>query len=442
MGAKYGACMNKNLYDQNNNSDPSSPGSERGYHCHYSSRACENGEKWMNPVQVETAGLECTCDDNYHANVYTNACYSMSTHIVSCVTEMSDCAEGAVRFGDRYNANDFVDETCGIGSNAYGAFMSSSCGKRCLCNFGYTPRDDILVPAATDYGKCFDPVTRWKYCAVNAMTCGASEEYIGPFDDRFSGLSGPRCGCDRTRTGACMKEDIFQYCAVEEDSCKRSMSFHNARQLMDGDSDVDCRLCVNTWDAPTVSPAPTDPLTQPPTESPTVSQFPTAALTLSPTVGTAPPSAAPSTEMMLCSDDPSYAHGGNLKKNCKWIAKNRNKDALCKKKTVAKACQIVCGVCCADDPAGVNDKKCARFLTSAQKKTKRCKKASVNVPCALSCGRCCYSDRDYAFLVNGNEKPCSFISNDGKKNRFCKGETQMKCGVECGCTDYTGKAPR
>jgi len=140
-----------------------------------------------------------------------------------------------------------------------------------------------------------------------------------------------------------------------------------------------------------------------------------------------------------CFDDPSFKFQGKNKMTCKWIDQSENKDNLCKKRTVKKACQIVCGECCADDPAGIKNKKCAIFLEEEAKRKKQCKKSTVNTPCALTCGRCCYSDRDYKFTVNQNEKPCAFINKEAKITKFCKGNTKLKCGVECGCEDYTVK---
>jgi len=438
--------MNRTKHEEN-----PPPGTLQGYHCHFSSRDCVDGEEWMFPKDVEKEGLSCTCDDDYNENVYAYACYSMRTHQVTCAAEKSDCMEGAYLMGPRYNAHHEVNETCVIGSPAFGAFEPKSCGKQCLCNFGYKSRTDAVEPGTTDYGKCYDPATNQQYCAANKMSCADDEKYLEPFSAAFSG---PRCGCDRAHTGACIKEGEVKYCAVEADSCKSdTMSFVNAKELMAMDNGIDCRLCVNTWDAPTVSPAPTEEITQPPTDSPTVSQMPTVTVTLSPTEKTAAPSGAPSeapskapvkatkapTAAKICVDDAEFRFQDKNNKSCKWIGNNSNKDALCEKPVIRNACLIVCGVCCADDPAGTKNKTCAKFLKKEKKKEKRCVKGQINTPCALTCGRCCYSDRDYIFSVNDGEKPCAFINTDAKVRKFCMGNTKMKCGVECGCKDYTVK---
>lgn len=439
MAAKYGACMNQTLHDEN-----PPPGTKQGYHCHFSSRDCLDGEDWMDPMQVEKAGLKCSCDDDYNENVYTHFCYSMVTHQVKCAAERSDCTEGSYNAA-RYNAHHEVNETCAIGVNSWGAFAPNSCGKQCLCNFNYKSRSDAIEPATTSYGKCYNADTNQQYCAANMMSCAEGEEYIGPFTKAFSG---PRCGCDRTHTGACIKQGEVKYCAVEEDSCKSSMTFLNAKELMDLDSGVDCRLCANTWDAPTVSPAPTSTITQPPTDSPTLSMAPTETVTQSPTVKTAAPSdsktAAPSeSPAPKCIDDTNFKLGEVAKKTCKWVANNKNKDNLCKRGIVKNSCLITCGKCCEDDPDGfVKGKKmkqCLPFLQKESKKMKSCTKGKFNIPCAYTCGRCCYSDTTYKFKVNGNDKPCSFINTGSKVKKFCKGETKEYCGKECGCIDYTKK---
>jgi len=443
MGAMYGACMNRTRHDEN-----PPPGTLQGYHCHFSSRDCVDGEEWMTPNQVEEEELICTCDDNYNENVYGYACYSMVTHIVTCVAEKSDCMEGAYTMGPRYNARHEVEDTCAIGSEAFGAFtgVPKSCGKQCLCNFGYKSRTDLVEAGTTDYGKCYDKETNQQYCAANMMSCADGEDYLGPYTKAFSG---PRCGCDRAHTGACIGGGEVAYCAVEADSCESSLSFVNAKELKAMGSNIDCRLCLNTWDAPTVSPAPTNEITQPPTNSPTVSHVPTVTVTLSPTDKTAAPSesplSAPSTPPTMpngCMDDPTFKYQGKKRKTCKWVDKNNNKDKLCKKTPIKNACKIVCGECCADDPLGINEKECSKALKKKGKRKKQCPKGSVNTICALTCGRCCYSDKKYKFLVNNKKKPCSFINTAGKVTKYCKDATAKKCGVECGCDDYTVKSPK
>jgi len=81
-------------------------------------------------------------------------------------------------------------------------------------------------------------------------------------------------------------------------------------------------------------------------------------------------------------------------------------------------------------------------LKKKGKRKKQCLKGSVNTICALTCGRCCYSDREYKFLVNDKKKPCSFINTADKVTKYCKGATAKKCGVECGCDDYTVKSTK
>jgi len=143
----------------------------------------------------------------------------------------------------------------------------------------------------------------------------------------------------------------------------------------------------------------------------------------------------------VCRDNPVYAHGGEEKKTCQWVARSKRKENLCKKNEVKRACQIVCGLCCEDDQAGFkkgnnNMKKCSSMDTDVKKK-KKCKKSAVNTPCARTCGRCCNSDNKFKFLVKSKERSCKFIKNEDRVKKLCKGETKMKCGVECGCIEYT-----
>lgn len=454
MAAKYGACMNSTLHASN-----PPPGQLQGYHCHFSSRDCVEGEEWMDPMQVEREGIKCSCDDDLNENVYGFACYSMVTHVVGCVAERSDCMEGAYMMGPRYNAHMEVNETCVIGTPSYGAFTGAGCGKQCLCNFGYKSRDDPVEAATTDYGKCYDPSTNLQYCAANMMSCADGEEYLGPHTE---GFSGPRCGCDRTHTGACIRDGEVKYCAVEKDSCKQSMSFVNAKTLMGMDNDVDCRMCANTWSEPTVSPAPTDAVTQPPTDSPTISNAPTDPITLSPTESTPAPSAPPvlptdppvePTDPPVkpkpaCVDNPDFEFQGKPAKNCEWLADNEGKATLCKRGIMKKNCPITCGRCCEDDPAGFTKggktRKCLPFLSTDGKKMKQCKSPEVYGACARSCGRCCYSDRKHRFVSNpstGKKKGCFFINNEKKVKKFCKDEQLEMCQKECGCTDYSNSDP-
>eukprot|EP00588_Corethron_pennatum_P024686 CAMPEP_0194325974 /NCGR_PEP_ID=MMETSP0171-20130528/33994_1 /TAXON_ID=218684 /ORGANISM="Corethron pennatum, Strain L29A3" /LENGTH=81 /DNA_ID=CAMNT_0039085363 /DNA_START=51 /DNA_END=293 /DNA_ORIENTATION=+ len=57
--ALYGGCFNKTAYDEGDVHD--------GFHCHFSSENCGEGEEWLNPIQAQNRGFDkCTCDDDYN----------------------------------------------------------------------------------------------------------------------------------------------------------------------------------------------------------------------------------------------------------------------------------------------------------------------------------------------------------------------------------------
>jgi len=481
--AQYGSCVNQTLFE--------SSGGASGYHCHFTSDVCLDGEVWFTPAKTDANFISCTCDHDYNDNVFVQACYSMVTHAVSCAADVASCPEGAFMMGSRYNSHQTVNELCRDGVSAYGHGSPESCGKQCTCNYDYRSRSDPVEVGSTSYGKCYSPKTNLQFCAAKESVCAMDEEYRSPHHATFTG---PECNCDRTHTGACVTmpsigEYQFGHCAVAVDSCNDGESFLTATALKTSGLANDCRLCENTWDSPTVSPAPTAVVTAPPTLSPTVSaapslsqkptntpttadptpapsatdsdkptRAPTAADTDKPTekptdkpvsVPTAPPQKKPEES---CVDNMSYRFKDKKKKSCIWISNTPKRTAnLCKKKGVKPNCKIVCGECCGDDPKlrfkigqKPNQKKrgCS-YLSNDTRKNKFCPKAYVKAICAKTCGRCCSNVPDYEVVTpNEDTKKCNWVSgNANRKRRYCKvDEVRKNCARECdSCADYTIK---
>jgi len=420
----------------------------------------------------------------------------MVTHQVSCAADDASCPEGDYLMGTRNNNDHTVDELCRDGISAFGSYSGPvSCGKQCKCSYEYKSRDDPVEIGSTSYGKCYNPETNLQFCAARESVCATGEEYRGPYHATFTG---PECNCDRTHTGACVTmptigEYLFGHCAVAVDSCNDGESFLTATALKTSGLANDCRLCANTWDSPTVSPAPTDVVTAPPTRSPTVSaapslsqkptntpttadptpapsaadtdkptraptaeptRAPTAADTDKPTdkpvsVPTAPPQKKPEES---CVDNMKYRFKGKKNKSCIWISKAAKRTAnMCKKEGVKPNCKIVCGECCGDDSKlkfnigkKPNQKKrgCS-YLSNDNRKNKFCPKAYVKAICAKTCGRCCSNVPDYEVVTpNGDTKKCNWVSGrPNRKRKYCKvDEVRKNCARECdSCADYTIK---
>jgi len=412
--AQYGGCFNATLH-----AESESPGRGSSFHCHFTSDSCKDGEDWLAPSEVALNGFTCTCDDDLNQNVFTTPCYNMfGDHSVQCASSPSDCPESWYVLGERYNAHHAVLENCTDKSSAYVTDLES-CGKQCLCNYAYQIRDNMVEVGTSPYGKCYNPDTNLQYCAATESTCADGEMYHGPISDT---LSGPECNCDRAKTGACMIGDDLSYCAVAEDSCLDTMTFVKAADLP---SDVDCRLCKNTWDAPTVSPAPTETYTPPPTATPTASP----------------------TEF-VCKDDHKFRHQGKKKKSCKWIDLNKKRTSkLCEKNKVFNACKIVCDRCCADDldrtfKAEGSVQTCA-WLWSETRKREQCTRPVVNSVCAETCGRCCKNDSEFVYDIGTTEEPnvkkCGWFKKKKRAKKYCKeAAIADACKKSCNsCDDYT-----
>jgi len=474
--------MNATLHDTN-----PEPGTLPGYHCHFSSADCVEGEDWLTPADVVGMGLKCTCDDDYNDNVFTAFCYNMRTHQTSCAADIASCGEEFDYHDARYNTDHNVTDDCGDGSPAFGAYIPASCGKQCRCNFEYRSRDATVEAGSTTYGKCYNPDTNIQYCAANVGTCSGSEEYRGPHSTAFTG---PECGCDRAHTGACVTvtspgEFAFENCAVAADSCESGKSFLSATALKTSGLSRDCRLCVNTWDEATVSPAPTDEVTPPPTASPTVSMAPTVSMsptdtpttadptpapsalstmdpTTSPTTDpttapttdpTASPIAAPVTPKAACKDNQKYRMNKNKSITCVWIgAKENRRKTQCKKSGVRFNCKITCGTCCSDDltrtfkvgPKGDKQKVDCSYLLPDSRKESLCPRKVVASACAQSCGRCCKNTPNFTFMDGNTSRVCKDIKKSSKvmKQRFCSdSNVSENCAAACdSCKDFTIKS--
>jgi len=471
--AEYGSCVNMTQF----NSNPPA-GTDPGAHCHFSSDYCLDGETWLTPAATVTLGVSCTCDDDYHNNVFVAACYSMVTHQVVCAADPNECPEGnfILGGGSRYNSHHNVSDDCGDGTPAFGSFTSAeSCGKQCLCNYAYRSRDNTVEAGTSMYGKCYNPTTNIQYCAATDSSCAAGEEYRGPHSSSFTG---PECTCDRTHVGACVSvlspgEFSFEHCAVQEDSCNESaFTFLTATALQGSGLGNDCRLCVNTWDAPTISPAPTVTVTAPPTSSPTLSVSPTisAAPTSSPTTNeptplpsaaatstptgspvteaptgspvTEAPTGSPTTVLSACQDRLGFRLNNDKRKSCIWISKKQVRITnQCKKANVIDNCRVVCGTCCANNSKAKfkiqGKKRGCMFLSNNNKKRQHCPKSRVSAICPQTCGRCCTDDSSFTFIQGGNIRDCKWVANKSERTKRWCPTVKTNCRDTCGnCKDF------
>jgi len=269
--AIYGGCINRSL-----NGEPESDGTPH-FHCHFDSTYCGSNEEWIPHSELAGEGLgPCTCDYEYKANVYLSACYDVaSTHRLKCAAEDNQCPDGWSQLGPRFGSGDLVSDECGHMSDAYGAFESTSCGKRCNCMFTYTSGTETLTALSTRYGSCHGPSPAVPYCAIKASSCEADETFHGAWDDLSENLD---CDCSETLTGACVttRDAEFISCAVSIDSCG-AQSFISARELRDSPTLTnECRLCNGEipTPAPTTSASPTDAPTVGSTPAPTISHAP------------------------------------------------------------------------------------------------------------------------------------------------------------------------
>jgi len=233
------------------------------FHCHMESSHCAVDETWIRPSQVSQYG-ECGCSgDDYATNAHLTTCYDQAvTHQVVCAYDGTQCPEGWLNIGDRFNADHAVDQC----SHETAAFTNddphtntselsrteeSSCGKRCTCNFHYQSRDNVVTAGSSVYGACYDPVSHQARCAVSNTTCAISEIWINPHDGQ---LRDKVCNCDDTYVGACMDDQSFSHCAIQADGCNDGQSFMTARELLESDGmNMDCRLCINTWETVAVN---------------------------------------------------------------------------------------------------------------------------------------------------------------------------------------------
>lgn len=232
--AKFGGCHNQTAVEDN-----------LKFHCQYDSTSCNDGEVWLNSFEAEDQGFgTCTCDDDYNNNVFGYACYDMkNTHAVECAANGDQCPEGWYHIGERFNSAHNVDDMCGHGDAAFGD-DTSSCGKRCTCNFQYQSRDTALTIGSTTYGMCHDEAADTNYCAVHKDTCHGSETFYNPHS---AGVSGFDCTCENVHVGGCMDGSSFSHCGVAQDSCKQGQMFLAPRALREANGDVDCRLCHDSW---------------------------------------------------------------------------------------------------------------------------------------------------------------------------------------------------
>lgn len=232
--------------------------------CHMESAHCFDSETWISPPAVAASNGKygpCTCDETYSTNTHLTTCYDMkSTHQVLCAYDKSQCPEDWYVIGRRFNSDHTIDEDkCNHMTPAYTNddphtqkeeenenHEQQSCGKHCLCNFHYQSRNRTVTAGSSVYGACYDPKSHNARCAVANTTCAPNEIWISPHGGQ---MRDKVCNCDDTYVGACMKGDDFSHCGIHADACDKEHTFVDARTLLTMDSiNVDCRLCVNTWE--------------------------------------------------------------------------------------------------------------------------------------------------------------------------------------------------
>jgi len=249
MFTDFGGCLNREIAAAKNDTV--------SFHCHFDSTFCLPGEDFLDASEVAAEGLgPCTCDDDFNSNVYTHGCYDMqNTHAVECSANAEQCPDGWYNLGYRFNSAHTVKEDCGHGDSAFedqNGGKSTSCGKRCTCNFKYQSRDTTLQVGSTQYGLCYDSVARSSYCSVKAETCAPGETFFGPHSSTLSS-GATDCSCSNVHVGGCMEGNTFSHCAVTEDNCKDGQTHLMPRALREIVTGVDCRLCREDF-APVASP--------------------------------------------------------------------------------------------------------------------------------------------------------------------------------------------
>jgi len=384
-------------------------------HCHFTSDSCIANEMWLSPTDTAARGISCTCDDDYNNNVFATYCFNTFTGESSCAADPGSCAMGDMKTPGRFNADLTVSDTCRDGTQASPLNTMGGCGLQCRCNYDMRSDDNFVRAGTTQYGKCYNAETNIQYCAATSSSCTGEEEYRGPNSSNFSG---PECNCDRTLVGACVSNEgtTFEHCAVAADSCAgMGDTFLTATQLRVSPFTNDCRLCVNTWDEPQVSPAPTATVTAPPTSTPTVSAAPTVSrapvvsMTGPTTIhGTSYPTSAPvstptsapfstatiSPTSPQCINDLKFRINNNDAQSCVWIAKRQDRiTTLCKNPIVADNCNVLCGRCCADNLSprfdDMGNKRSCNYLRNNNRRREFCTSRRVRSICPLACGACC-----------------------------------------------------
>lgn len=238
----FGGCLNRSAIGTEDE--------DKAFHCHFDSTFCLDGEEWLNSAAAASEGFgPCTCDDDYNNNIFSHGCYDMqNTHAVECSANANQCPDGWYDLGSRYNSDHSVDEECGHGDPAYtdtSGGKTSSCGKRCTCNFQYQSRDTTITIGSTQYGMCYDSTAESYYCALKEDHCTSSEIYYTPHSGAMSGTD---CNCDDVHLGGCMDGSSFSHCAVAIDNCEAGQTHLAPRALRETVPHVDCRLCRNSWD--------------------------------------------------------------------------------------------------------------------------------------------------------------------------------------------------
>lgn len=141
---------------------------------------------------------------------------------------------------------------------------------------------DVNNPDFTLFGSCKVADTNSFFCAYSISDCASPADYMTPAETKDAGRD---CDCSKVRVTGCFAGGDLAYCAVNADSCGQTddviSPYDQTLQLEENTGNLDCRLCkkINTK-KPTLRP--TVQSTASPTETPISSTPVSFSPTLSP----------------------------------------------------------------------------------------------------------------------------------------------------------------
>jgi len=366
-----------------------------GFYCSYTSKSCNEGEKWYRPKKIQKGDKypSCGCGEDFVSNPFMQACYT--TGVVKCMPDHEECLD--YQMGNRQSSSSLHADTCGHGSPALGAFgAAESCGKRCNCSYEYRNRDLTIEAGSTNHGLCFKEDDSDKSFCSAVSECGdAAYKYIDSLDD-----ASQMCSCDKTRSGACVKNKNGKWklsrCAISEDSCEKSEEFKDVLELENIMPDDKCMLCKNTW---------------------------------------------------TCEDDPDYKYKDKNSKTCAKIgaSDNSKKEKYCKKGDFKSGCPRLCNVCCSDDiftifqasnGTDIIDMTCGQ-MRELDSMNEACADETIGDMCKKTCGNCCTDDPSFTFPdpdKPNKQRDCEYLADMRKGDRkdLCKdNDVMMNCKLTC-----------